>query len=119
MTKTFKLDKSGDVVINNGQIELVSGIEFVAQTVAQVVNTNLGEWFGDKQEGIDRYVILTKNPNYDLIRDTINTAVQRVADTLGVELETDNFTFEVQGRNLAVNFLLTMNEESETVKLAL
>lgn len=118
--KTFKLDQNGDAVIRNNQIELVEGIELVLQTIKQVLHTNLGEWFNDEDEGIDYHVILTKNPNYDLIQDTINTAVQQVAESLNVELETDNFTFEIQGRNLTVAFLITLNStESEKVVVTL
>ena len=112
--KTFKLDQDGDVVIKNNQIELVEGVELIAQTVRQVIGTNLGEWFGDEKEGIDFYVILTKNPNYDLIQDTINTAVQQVADSLGVELETDDFTFERVERKLNIAFKLIVNESEST-----
>ena len=118
--KSFKLDQWGDVVITDNQIELVEGVELIAQTLKQVLGTNLGEWFGDEEEGIDFYVILTKNPNYELIKDTINTAVQKVADSLEVELETDDFTFEVIGRNLYISFTLTVNgEESTNVEVTL
>ena len=112
--KSFKLDANGDVVMKNNQIEIVEGVELIAQTIKSVLNTNLGEWFGDKEEGIDYQVILTKNPNYDLIQDTINTAVQKVADSLNVTLETNDFTFEVVGRNITVAFILTVNEEKST-----
>jgi hypothetical protein len=112
--KTFKLDQNGDVVIKNNQIELVKDIEFVVQTVRQVLNTNLGEWFGDKDEGIDFYVILTKNPDYELVQDTINTAVQKVADSLEIKLETDDFTFNVDGRSLAITFTLRAEGVGET-----
>lgn len=118
--KTFKLDQRGDVVINNQQIELVEGVELITQTLRQVLSTNFGEWFGDVEEGIDFQAILTKNPNYDLIKDTINTAVKKVADSLEVELETDNFTFEVVERNLHISFTLTVNgEKSENVEVTL
>lgn len=115
--KGFKLDYNGDVVMQNGDIAIVQDIELVAQTVQQVIGTNLGEWFGDLAEGIDFYVILTKNPKYELIQDTINTAVQLVADNLGVELETDNFTFEVKGRNLTITFTLTATFGSTIVNI--
>lgn len=117
--KGFKLDHNGDVVVQDGDIAIVQDIELVAQTVQQVIGTNLGEWFGDKEEGIDYYVILTKNPNYELIQDTINTAVQLVAENLGVELETDNFTFEVKGRRLFIAFTLTATFGSTTVNVTL
>lgn len=117
--KGFKLDQNGDVVMQNGDIELVQDIELIAQTVRHVIGTKLGEWFKDENEGIDFYVILTKNPNYELIQDTINTAVQLVAGNLGVELETDNFAFEVEGRNLNITFTLKAMSGSTTLKVTL
>lgn len=118
--KTFKLDINGDVVITDNKIELVEGIELIVQTLRQVLSTNLGEWFGDEEEGIDFYAILTKNPNYALVQDTINTAVQKVADGLGVELETDEFVFETLNRNLYITFTLTLNNaESASVEVTL
>ena len=117
--KTFKLDQNGDIVIDKNKIVLVEGVELVAQTVKQVIGTNLGEWKKDENEGIDFSVILTKNPNNDLIQDTINTAVQKVADTLEVELETDNFVIETNKRNLSISFTVFMGEESTRINVAL
>ena len=117
--KTFKLDQNGDVVIKKNKIELVEGVELVAQTIKQVIGTNLGEWEKDENEGIDFSVILTKNPNFDLVQDTINTAVQKVADTLGVELETDNFVIETNNRNLSISFTLTLEGESTVLNVTL
>jgi len=119
--KAFKLDSSGDVVINDNKIEYVSGVELVAQTLRQVLNTNLGEWFGNEDEGIDFSVVLTKNPNYELIQDTIDTAVQYVADMLGVELEADNYSYSTDGRQLTVTMDITYTDgdETETAELEL
>lgn len=118
--KTFKMDLNGDVIITDGKIEMVSGIELVLQTLRQVLNTNLKEWFGDEDEGIDYSVILTKNPNYDLIQDTINTAVAKVAEQLEIELETDNFTFENVDRQLKIDFEISLGTgENETVSITL
>lgn len=118
--KTFKIDLNGDVVITGGKIEMVSGVELILQTLRQVLNTNLKEWFGDEEEGIDHSVILTKNPNYDLIQDTINTAVAKVAEQLEIELETDNFTFENVDRKLKIDFEISLETgESETVSVTL
>ncbi len=118
--KTFRLDQYGDVVIKDNQIELVEGLDLVVQTLKQVLGTNLGEWFGDEEEGIDFYAILTKNPNYDLVQDTIETAVQKVAESLEIELETDNFIFDLNGRNLTIAFTLTMNgAESTNIEVTL
>lgn len=118
--KTFRLDHNGDVVISDNKIEMVSGTGLVMQTLKQVLNTNLNEWFSDKEEGIDYSVILTKNPNYDLIRDTINTAVAKVGEQLGIELETDNFTFEIVDRKMNIDFTIKLdNGDSDTVSVTL
>ena len=118
--KGFKLDQNGDVVINDNQIQTVSDIELIAQTIKQVINTNLGEWFGDEEEGIDYSVILTKNPNYELIKDTINTAVRQVSESHSIDIETDNFTFNVDGRNLTINFTITLNsKESKDISVSI
>jgi len=117
--KGFKLDHNGDVVITD-KIEFVEGLELLTQTLKHVIATNLGEWFGDKDEGIDFYVVLTKSPNHDLIKDTINTAVYKVADSLNLEIETDNFTFDKKGRELTVSFTFTVNgNEDETASIAI
>lgn len=118
--KGFKLNSQGDVVISNNKIELVEDLELIIQTINQVLNTNLGEWFNDESEGIDYHVILTKNPNYDLIEDTINTSISQVAETFNVELDTDDFNFTVEGRKLYIDFILTVNEtDSVEVNLSL
>lgn len=118
--KTFKLDQYGDVVIQNNKIELVQDLDMIIQTIKQVLNTNLGEWSKDENEGIDFQVILTKNPNYDLVEDTINTAVQQVADTLSIELETNDFNYTVEGRQLYIDFKLTINgTDSASMQLTL
>lgn len=113
--KGFKLDRNGDVVITNGHIEMVEDIELIAQTVRQVVSTHLGEWDFDVDEGIDRYTVLTKNPNYDLIQDTINTGIQHAADVLNVEIETGDFTFNLLGRELTIEFPFTVTGVGSTI----
>ena len=117
--KTFQLDQYGDVVIKNGEIQMVKDMDLIVQTLKQVLNTNLGEWFGDEEEGIDYHVIFTKNPNYELMEDTINTAIQSVADGLNIELETDNFTFEVNGRELTIHFSIRKAEEQAEIEVTL
>lgn len=118
--KGFKLDQYGDVVITDGKIEMVEGIELVAQTLRHVLGTNLGEWEFEEKEGIDFYAILTKNPNYDLIQDTINTAVRYTEDKLSVEIETGDYGFEVEGRHLTISLPFSvagLGDTSVTVTL--
>lgn len=117
--KTFKLNDKGDVSITDNKIDMVSGVEVIMQTLRQVINTNLNEWFTDKEEGIDYSVILTKNPNTDLIHDTIETAVNKVAEQLGVEVETDNYTFTTTGRQMDITFDIKLSGDTETMSLSI
>ena len=74
----FKLDQSGDVIIDNRQIQFVDGNELLAQTVRTLLGTTSGEWFLNTNEGIDYRNIHIKNPNFDLIRDEIQRGLLQV-----------------------------------------
>jgi hypothetical protein len=56
--KGFKLDSSGDIIINNNTIEMISGNELLAQTVRTLLGTNKGEWALNEQEGINHRNII-------------------------------------------------------------
>ena len=56
----FLLSDTGDIVIKNGNISLVEGDELTAQKVRTVMGTNKGEWFMNKEEGIDFNFMLGK-----------------------------------------------------------
>ena len=47
--KTFKLDENGDVSITNNTIDMVNGVDLISQTLRQVLNTNLADWFGAEE----------------------------------------------------------------------
>lgn len=118
--RTFKLN-SGDILIEENKMSYVEGLEMIKQTLTQVLATNIGEWEFDTTEGIDFDLILTKNPNFDLVRDTIETAVQKVADNFSIEIETDNYNFAVVGRTLTIDFVLKLKStgESTTINISL
>lgn len=56
----FKLN-NGDVVIENGVIQMTSGGDLLRQTVETVLNTNKGEWWLNPDEGINFSNILGKH----------------------------------------------------------
>ena len=58
--KGFALDEKGDLLIQNGTIQMVHGTELTAQTIKSVLGTQKGEWFLDYNEGIDHNAILGK-----------------------------------------------------------
>lgn len=106
----FKLDQSGDVVIENRQIQLVDGNELLAQTVKTVLGTNTGEWFLEENEGINFRNILIKNPNFDLIRDEIQKGLLQVDSSFVLQ----KYEYETKGRNLIIHFAAT-NDSGEEV----
>lgn len=58
--KGFALDEHGDIVIQNGEIQLLHGSSLTAQTVKSVLGTQKGEWFLNINEGINHRNILGK-----------------------------------------------------------
>ena len=58
--KDFLLDSLGDVVISHHDIALVHGMDLLMQKLHQVLSTNNGEWWLDKEEGIPVREIVKK-----------------------------------------------------------
>lgn len=108
--KNFLLDENGDVVIRDNQIQMVYDKELEMQTVRQVVGTKLGEWFKNKEEGMDFSVLLVKNPNWDLIRDAINTAIKQVDE----DFEIIDFEYEMVGRKVNITFTYGSGSASDS-----
>lgn len=108
--KGFMLDSSGDIVIKNGDIQLIHDRELTAQTVKCVLQTNTGEWFLDKDEGIDVRSITVKNPNEDLIMDNIKLGLIQVDETF----EISEFEFHVgKDRKATINFTAGTDDGEE------
>lgn len=68
--KGFALNEQGDVIIQNGEIQMVYGANLTAQTVRSVLSTQKGEWFLDSNEGINLNNILGKKAV--VLDDTVN-----------------------------------------------
>ena len=78
--KDFMLDENGELVFHKGKIPLVSDKQLKAQKARQVLRTQIGEWEYDKEEGINRYSMLTKNPNDEEIEDNIRSGLLQIDD---------------------------------------
>ena len=96
----FKIDDNGDVVIENEKIQIVSDTNLIAQTVRQVLKTNLGEWWLNESEGIDFKALLAKQPNEEQIQDNILLGLRQVDESFRIE----SFSCDRQERNLIINF---------------
>ena len=58
--KGFALDDKGDLIIENGDIQMAHGAELTKQTIKTVLGTQKGEWFLNWDEGINHNEILGK-----------------------------------------------------------
>lgn len=107
--KGFHLDDKGDVIMKNGDIEMIDGNELLRQTVQKVMSTNNGEWFLNEDEGIDFHVLLTKSPDADAVRGEIVDALLQVDDTFVLQ----SFSMERVERTLKVKFSAVNDDGNE------
>lgn len=107
----FMLNSDGDVVIQNGQIQIINGDELLRQTVQSILGTNKGEWFLNIDEGITFSNLLGKEKNEELIRNEILQGLLQVDSSFYI----DTFSYEVVGRKLKINFV-AKNSNDETVE---
>ncbi|MGI6014372.1 MAG: DUF2634 domain-containing protein [Oscillospiraceae bacterium] len=82
--KGFAMDETGDVVIANNEIMMVTGSELMRQQVQNVLRTNLEEWFLDLDEGIDYHNIIGKGITEELIRYEIERGLTQVDSTFAI-----------------------------------
>lgn len=110
--KGFALDEKGDVILKNGEIQMVEGLDLTMQTCRTVIGTNKGEWFLDGQEGIRFDHILIKNPNYALVRDEIQSGLYQVDETMRITEMKHSLT---KDRRLDIRFQ-AMNDAKEKIR---
>ena len=79
--KGFEMDSTGDVVVFENKIRMVSGQELLAQKVLNVLSTRKGEWFLNLEEGINFDNLLGKGVTEDLVRYEIEQALLQVDST--------------------------------------
>lgn len=111
MSKGF-LMIDGDAVVTK-TIETVSGDELLRQTLELVLSTNKGEWFSDPLEGIERAVVLCKNPDEDEIRGTIEEAILHIDNTLAIT----DFTLEIDAKRHATIGLKILKQNGEELEV--
>lgn len=83
--KGFALDERGDLIIENGVIQMVHGTDLTTQTLKSVLSTQKGEWFFNQDEGIEINEILGKkryaSQNSGLANQYIKEMAQQEADS--------------------------------------
>lgn len=108
MSNGFSM-KDGDVIVAR-TIEMVEDPELLRQKVERVIGTALGEWVYDPQEGIDRSVVICKNPDDEKIRATIEEALLHIDDTFAITA----FSLEMEGRAATITFT-AINSDSQEI----
>lgn len=98
--KDLLVDKTGDLVLKNGDLQLVKDKDLTIQKVKLTLSTNKGEWFLNEEQGIDFRVILTKNPSVDEILETVRNGLHQVDETL----EIIDYSFVRKDRHLVMAF---------------
>lgn len=102
--KGFKVDAKGDVVITDGQIDMVSGTELERQTMQTVLMTNKGEDIFDSDEGIDFRQILGKGVTEDMTKTQIRSGINQVNDAFNTDYGMEDFEYSVEGRKSTSTF---------------
>lgn len=103
------MDSTGDVLIENNEIQMVEGDELLRQTVQSIIETNKGEWFEDWDEGIEFSNILGKGVTEEMVIAEIEDGLQQVDENLNIS----NFEMSVKDRVLTVKFTCA-DEENDT-----
>lgn len=111
--KTLKL-QDGDLVLVNGEFQVVEGDEELAQAVRIELSTYKNEWFLDAQMGVDYYgKVLVKQPNEEEIRTELVQAILREPRMRSVD--TLNILIDRRQRKLSVSFQATARDGSTLV----
>lgn len=113
----FKLDATGDIVIANDEMQMLSGKDEVIQSARIVLGTNLNEWFLDPEAGTDYDVLLQKQPNDEAIRAAVYAALEQVEQIQKVD--NIEIRFDRANRMLYISFSATATDgekiESEVI----
>lgn len=97
---------TGDLDLTGGDLNIVDGVDAIAQHVRIRLRTFLGEWFLDQRIGVPYYQqILVKNPATNTVRRILQEVV---ATTPGI-VSVDDFSTDYDGptRVLSVRFTAT------------
>lgn len=111
--KGFAIDSTGDLLIDNNEIQMVEGEELLKQTVQSIIGTNKGEWFLNENEGIEFSNILGKGVTEEMVKAEIEDGLQQVDDTLSIS----DFSMSLNERCLTVTFTATNDNGSTEIEV--
>lgn len=99
----IKQAEDGDLLIENGDLQIVVGIDGIKQDLHQRLGCFVNEWFLDLSDGLPYYEsILVKNPSSQVVEGIFQ---DRILSTPGVlEILSFNFDYDPKARSLKVEF---------------
>lgn len=117
--KTFKLDSSGDIVINElKRLETVEGLDKVAQDIRVILKTVKGSFPFDPDFGVDYIKIVESGFNRKLIENEIRKALSKYPYLKSID--SIEISDPDENRRVAVSISLTVTSgESINVEVAL
>lgn len=115
--RDFKLDKNGDVIIDDGDITMISDNEEISQRIATTLRTRLNEFEPvDEPMGLTRENALGKGYNQDFLQEDIEDAISTQVDE-NIDVQEINFTKSDADRSLSVEVKYMLpNGDVETVQ---
>lgn len=115
--RDFKLDKNGDVIIDDGDIAMISDNEEISQRIATTLRTRLNEFEPvDEPMGLTRENALGKGYNQDFLQEDIEDAISTQVDE-NIDVQEINFTKSDADRSLSVEAKYMLpNGDVETVQ---
>lgn len=114
--KGFALDETGDLVIQNGEIQMAYGNDLILQTIKSILLTKKGEWFLDWEQGIDRDLIMGKKRVDDgTIQAVIQDGLSQIDENLIVDTLT--CTYDKSIRKLFVFCVVKNKKTDETLTI--
>lgn len=116
--RDLKLDADGDIVLENGDLALVSDAEAIAQAVRGALSLVQGEWFLDVTAGVPYFESVwlraPKESEVDAVLRSAILAVPGVLDVPQLDLDLNRST-----RVCSVSFRATtdLGELSQTIEV--
>lgn len=111
--RDFKLDKNGDVIIDDGDIAMISDNEEISQRIATTLRTRLNEFEPEEDSwGLTRENALGKAFNEDFLREDIEDAITSQVDDR-ISVQEINFDENEATRSLAVDIKYTIPDSDE------
>ena len=112
--KSIALDSTGDILIENNKIQMVDGKELTRQKVQEVISTDKGEWYFNREQGIEFDNVLGKGITEEMVRNEIIDGLHQVDPNLNLS----SFSMELKGRDAYVKFSALNEEINEEIIVA-